>query len=299
MWCAECQLDVPALAVPEEPGVMRCAFCRCVLSGRQEPGGRSEESGVRGQGSEVRGPESGVKGQEFAISSPEPGTTTEESEDRDAVTVEARPHLFIAPPPVDEWEAESELRRVERLIAVLRQSHERDAGEMPSAECRMQSDQNANSAFCTRPSALKQPANSPSAERAGLGVWACLTLGLMAFVCGGVLVIWSFAADRADLWSLGLPLTLAGQVGLVLGLLLQLDGVSQSSRRTEATLTELDSQLDQLRGVTALVSSSHSGPAHSFYAHLTEGASPQILLADLKGQLDLLAQQMARQHKAA
>jgi hypothetical protein len=121
----------------------------------------------------------------------------------------------------------------------------------------------------------------------------------MAFVCGGVLVIWSFAADRADLWSLGLPLTLAGQVGLVLGLLLQLDGLSQSSRRTEETLTELDSQLGQLRGVTAMVSSTHSGPAHSFYAHLTEGASPQILLADLKGQLDLLAQQMARQRKAA
>jgi hypothetical protein len=200
----------------------------------------------------------------------------------------------VPPPPVDEWESDLELRRVERLVNVLRQSHER-GDALRIADGGFQIDEQP---VATTPQpALRSPQSQPQA--AGLAAWACLTAGLMAFVCGGVLVIWSFAADRADLWSLGLPLTLAGQVGLVLGLLLQLDGLSQSSRRTEETLTELDSQLGQLRGVTAMVSSTHSGPAHSFYAHLTEGASPQILLADLKGQLDLLAQQMARQRKAA
>ena len=94
------------------------------------------------------------------------------------------------------------------------------------------------------------------------------------------LVLWSLAANRNDLWSVGLPLALAGQVGLVLGLLLQLDGISASSRRTEQTLTDLDSQLGELRSVTSLISSSRSGPSHSFYAHLTDGASPQILLSE-------------------
>jgi hypothetical protein len=202
------------------------------------------------------------------------------------------PRLFVPPPPVDEWQADLELRRVERLVNVLRQSHEGEA-RLRIADCELRVEKKT---LAENPqSAIRDPQSQP----AGLAAWACLTLGLMAFVCGGVLVIWSFAADRADLWSLGLPLTLSGQVGLVLGLLLQLDGLSQSSRRTEETLSELDSQLGQLRGVTAMVSSTHSGPAHSFYAHLTEGASPQILLADLKGQLDLLAQQMARQRKAA
>lgn len=267
MWCAECQLDVPALAVPEEPGVIRCAYCHAELAGRQEE--REQELGV----------------------------TAQATGDLRSGTAERGPRLFIAPPPViDDWHADAELRQVERHVRILAQSHRRGDGEPAaglSAGHRLPMDHGP-------PAANPQAANRDAQPQpAGMAAWACLTLGLMAFVCGGVLVVWSFAADRGDLWSLGLPLTLAGQVGLVLGLLLQLDGLSQSSRRTEQTLSDLDGQLGQLRTVTALINSSHSGPAHSFYAHLTEGAAPQILLADLKGQLDLLAQQMARQRRAA
>lgn len=265
MWCAECQLDAPALAVPEEPGVIRCAYCRSELAGRRE----EEQSGVRGQ-------ETGGRGQEAddAAESPVPVLA------------------FVPPPAVDDWEADTELRRVERLVKVVRHAHER-CDPLRTLDCALPTGEQPTAP--NPQSAIPDPQSPP----AGLAAWACLTLGLMAFVCGGVLVGWSFVADRGDLWSLGLPLTLGGQVGLVLGLLLQLDGLSQSTRRTEQTLTDLDGQLGQLREVTALVSATHSAPAHSFYAHLSEGASPQILLADLKGQLDLLAQQMARQRKAA
>ena len=38
-----------------------------------------------------------------------------------------------------------------------------------------------------------------------------------------------------------------------------------------------------------LLGTSHGSPAGSFYAHMARGASPQLLLADLKSQLDLLA----------
>ena len=269
MWCTHCQLDVPALAVPEEPGVVRCAFCRSELAS-----GKSQEAEARGQEPEAR-------------------RQKPESSQAEPQAEEFVPRLTIAPPPpIEDWQTEADLRHVERLLGVLRQTDER---ERPSPIAPFHSPLNETQAAAQAPAAAPERATSST----GLAAWSCLTLGLMAFVCGGVLVIWSFAADRSDLWSLGLPLTLAGQVGLVLGLLLQLDGLSQSTRRTEQTLTDLDQQLGHLRGVTALVSSTHSGPAHSFYAHLTEGASPQILLADLKGQLDLLAQQMARQRKAA
>ena len=33
----------------------------------------------------------------------------------------------------------------------------------------------------------------------------------------------------------------------------------------------------------------HSSAAQAFYAHMADEASPQTLLADLKGQIDLLA----------
>lgn len=277
MWCAACQLDAPALAVPEEPGVIRCAYCRCKLAGKAD-----QESGISGPGS-------AVSGQEAEDLGPESGDVKAGH----AEAGESLPLLaYVPPPPIDDVAADVELRRVERLVAILRQSQE-CVDPVRIADCGLRLGEPTT---CTNPpSALPHP---PSAA-GGLAPWTFLTLGLMAFVCGGVLVGWSFAADRHDLWSLGLPLTLAGQAGLVLGLLLHLDGLSQSTRRTEQTLTDLGGRLGELREVTALVSATHSAPAHSFYAHLTEGASPQILLADLKGQLDLLAQQMARQRKAA
>ena len=91
-----------------------------------------------------------------------------------------------------------------------------------------------------------------------------------------------------------MPLTLIGQAGLILGLVLQLDGLWTTSRSTAAALSELDGELKNVRQATSLLSTSHSSGAQSFYLHLAEGASPQLLLADLKGQMDLLAQQMAR-----
>jgi hypothetical protein len=284
MWCAECQLDAPAVAVPEEPGVIRCAYCRSELAGRRD---------------EEEGPEAGIREPEPEVTGRETGGREQETDDALAAESSLPLLAFVPPPAVDDWEADGELRRVDRLIRVVRHSQLSDqSSPVPSAECGVRlAESTPHSAFRTPHS---DASNLPArAEKTSLAAWACLTLGLMAFVCGGVLVGWSFIADRGDLWSLGLPLTLGGQVGLVLGLLLQLDGLSQSTRRTEQTLTDLDGQLGQLREVTALVSATHSAPAHSFYAHLNAGASPQILLADLKGQLDLLAQQMARQRKAA
>jgi hypothetical protein len=127
--------------------------------------------------------------------------------------------------------------------------------------------------------------------------WSILSLGLATFACGAVLLGWSFAAERDDLWPLGLPLALIGQAGLIIGLVLQLDGLWQSNRHTAQTLSQLDGELSRVRHATTLLSTSRTAPAQSFYAHMAEGASPQLLLADLKGQLDLLAQQMSSQRR--
>jgi hypothetical protein len=96
-----------------------------------------------------------------------------------------------------------------------------------------------------------------------------------------------------------IPSALAGQASLILGLVMQLEGLWRSTRQTDQTLSELDGQLHQLRHATTMLSATHSAPAQSFYVHMAEGASPQLLMADLKGQLDLLAQQLANQRRAA
>ena len=94
-----------------------------------------------------------------------------------------------------------------------------------------------------------------------------------------------------------MPLTLAGQVVLIIGLVLQLDGLWQSNRETTNTLDELDEQLENLRHATTLLSTTHSTSAQSFYAHMAVGANSALLMADLKGQMDMLAIQMAKERQ--
>ena len=187
----------------------------------------------------------------------------------------SKPHL------ADDWELDADLRGVERLIGTLKASRF-DPGEMAVARPR---------SFPQEIKARREPNNAERRKSHALA-WCILAMGLATFACGAVLLGWSFIAERDDLWPLGLPLALVGQAGLIIGLMLQLDGLWQSSHQTSQTLTELDNELDRVRHATTLLTTTKNASAQSFYAHMAEGATPQLLLADLKGQLDLLAQQM-------
>jgi hypothetical protein len=82
---------------------------------------------------------------------------------------------------------------------------------------------------------------------------------------------------------------------LLLGLVLQMDSLWQANRRTTETLDQVDHRLQEINHTTTMLGTTHSAPAQSFYAHMAAGANPQMLLADLKGQLDLLAVRMSGQ----
>ena len=120
----------------------------------------------------------------------------------------------------------------------------------------------------------------------------------MGFVCGAVLLGWSLVAHRGELWSLGMPIALAGQLGLLVGLVLQLERLGDDNRRTVDKLESVDERLDDLKHTATLLSTGHTAPSQAFYAHMAGGASPQLLLADLKGQLDILAVQMSGRRNA-
>lgn len=214
------------------------------------------------------------------------GTTLGASKERDQSTANAATRSSAKLEVPDDWALEADVRAVHRLVENLKSTSRIDlTTPVPQPHRAVRVDEAHDNFERTSP-AEPPPAN--------LAAWLLLSLGLATFACGAVLLGWSFATDREDLWPLGMPLALAGQAALIVGLVLQLDGLWRTSRKTEATLTALDGEISKVRQATTLLSSSHSGPSQSFYLHMAEGAPPQLLLADLKGQLDLLAQQMRK-----
>jgi hypothetical protein len=220
----------------------------------------------------------------------------------------SRPALDARPLALDEdWQLKAEVNAVHRLVDNLRKQTTLrfDGPAAQSAPAPHSIGSHAPAAQSSAPrrysaaepnsATVVEPRLKTSAPPASLLAWSILSLGMSVFACGGVLVAWSLLASREDLWPIGMPLALLGQAGLVLGLVLQLDGLWNSNRRTADSIHALDDELVRVRQATTLLASSHSTPAQSFYVHLAEGAAPQLLLADLKGQLDLLAEQMARQ----
>jgi hypothetical protein len=118
--------------------------------------------------------------------------------------------------------------------------------------------------------------------------WLVVALGALA-LCGGlVLVAWSISSGRREFWELALGLTLGGQGTLILGLLLVVSRLWRTSRTAAMKLQDVHLRLGQLQR-TAEALSANRGGAPAFYADLARGAPPQILLANLKGQLDQLA----------
>ena len=125
-------------------------------------------------------------------------------------------------------------------------------------------------------------------------VWSALSFGTMAVVCGLALLGWSSHTGRQELWGIGAPIILGAQVALVLGLVLQLDRIWRDSRRAAARFQTVDKQIHDLKTTTSLLGTTH-GPSTAFYAHWAGGAGPDILLSDLKSQLDLLAVKLAKE----
>jgi hypothetical protein len=267
MWCSRCQQDVPA--VPgQRANTLHCVRCQVMLAGAvvEEPA--------------------------YSQQAPLQPSVPEGIEPLDSLKTQTPLDQLLLPPmPQEDWQLEAELRYVERLSAAWRDAPPlKDSFALAGGEGQAEV---AESHRGSRETPSEDVGSSTKPRFAGLA-WAALSLGVMAFVCGGVLLGWSAIAGRQDLWSIGLPLALVGQAGLIVGLVLQLETLWQTNRATSQTLHSLDGEIHELRHSTTLLTQSRSNPSQSFYLHLSEGASPHLLLADLKGQLDLLSEQMSK-----
>jgi hypothetical protein len=219
-----------------------------------------------------------------------------------APTVEAPsdpdPVVFIPDPPpaYDEWELEQKLRHIERLLRIDKPERSEQGA---SRERVTRADaSHADSPGWHHPQAAEARAARSRARRTEswlpMLTWSVLAVGLMASAFGGVLLAWAAAGGRQELWGIGMPVGLAGQIVLVIGLILQLDRLWHDNRDTAEKLDHVGERLFDLnRRATSLGTGSGST---AFYSHMAGGASPQLLLADLKSQLDLLSARLGHEN---
>jgi len=271
MWCRRCGQDVPGVPALDE-GEFSCPRCGEILK------------------------------RLAAFNSAEPSEIPlpEEAAPPDAVAP-ATPALLDSP-AYDQWELEEQLRHIGRVLrkAPVDQGPEQPAdGSMPVRLDTPHETPAARHVPHRRRARGKPARQAASPSIRGSRVLAAFTvasllLGTMTLACGGILLGWALVAGRPELWNLGMPIALGGQIALLIGLVLQLERLWSDNRRAASRLEKVHVQLDELRTTTTRLGTPH-GPSAAFYAHLAGGAGPKLLLSDLKGQLDLLAARLAEE----
>jgi hypothetical protein len=146
------------------------------------------------------------------------------------------------------------------------------------------------------PVAARRQASPRRPEGGQYVAWGFAALGTTALGCGIGTIGWSLSAVRPELWNPAVGLTLTGQGLLILGLVMLVARLWRTSRNAAETLHTVHTDLSQLQRTADALTAMRSGGAPTFYAELVRGASPQMLLANLKGQLDQLATRLGGIH---
>jgi hypothetical protein len=192
------------------------------------------------------------------------------------------------------WEMDEELRHIERILQAEKNRPRRRRSVDPREAARLDpahADKSPKNLSDTGASSPQNRNASPRSPRTAGRIFSTLFLTIAAamLVCGGVLWGWSMVEDRQDLWRFGLPIALGGQIALLIGMLLQLERFHREHHSTAEKITAVDRDLHDLKTTALRWESAQNPLAGAFYAHYASGANPQVLLGDLKSQLDLLA----------
>jgi hypothetical protein len=257
MWCRACQQDVPGVRSPYDAS-LRCTRCNGPLLSPADSG-------------ETRA----------GTYTAHDGAIHEETALDDGSQEASSPAL----PCWDDWALEEDLKSAEHLIGepgILAASDDAELEPGPTPE---DSDEPPRSSPETR--VLRRHVDN-SVDQTLVRLSRYLLAGsLFTLALAGGLLVLSLTAPRPELWRLGMPLLLVGQVGLILGLVIQLDSVWRSNRAANDTLEEMDQEVAHLRRTTAVLAT-RDPSSRSFYLHMAHGVSPHLLLADLRGQLEML-----------
>lgn len=132
-------------------------------------------------------------------------------------------------------------------------------------------------------------AQRASQQRTQLVAWFALAVGLGLAAAGVGLMGMGMFGEHPIFWQWGVGVTLAGQAILIGGLVRVLLSLWHSTRAASRRLAEMQQELAGVGRTTEAIIAQRPGGASGFYGELARGASPVLLLANLKGQIDHLA----------
>lgn len=265
MWCSTCQQDTP--------GVAHATTGRIVCSRCQQPAARSKVA------SQARICDEGI--------------ALDEQPTRAAVTA--------APlPKDDDWSTDQRVRNLARELKRPTAKIKKPSDGIFPDQRRFEPPHNLLSPHDFEANASLPAAASPLSTSAALHprrtdssqvmAWIIVTIGVFTFSAGLWLIGWTLASKQLQHWNLALGLAIGGQGTLILGLVLVVSRLWRHSRYSAGKLQDVQNRLGQLQQTAEVLTSMRAGgSAPTFYADLARGASPHMMLTNLKGQLDQLA----------
>jgi hypothetical protein len=268
MWCSTCQQDTPGVANPTS-GRIVCSRCGHAVQSEKSP-----------YASRIC--DDGIALDEAAATKPKSTATA------------------TAAPPfrTDDWAARQRVRTVARQLRRANPAMVNSTNTManytrrfdPPQDLFAQIDQATAPTIATLAPQLF-PIDQTTHHNAGSQIvaWLVVIIGVLALTGGVGLIAWSLAADQMLYWNYAIGLAMTGQGTLIFGLVLVISRLWRSSRYSAAKLHDVHTRLGQLQQSSETMATTRTGGAPAFYADLVRGASPHVMLANLKGQVDQLA----------
>ena len=251
MWCVDCQQDVPAVArSASEPLV--CPRCHLELSA------------VAAAPSDA-----GIALDTFDIA-------------------QAKAEQTLTP-PTDWFEQDTTNQRLREIDRMLHSPYRRTEvtprenntwPEMPAPPVAAP----PQSPLATRPSARVA---KPTTFSWLLSMLLCC--GVIGFCIGSGLLAWSAGFQLPQLWQHGMTLTIGAEGLLILSLTWMAIRLWRNGRQVNHQLDGVGQQLDQMQQLTGTLAGSQTASSQHFYHHFSQAASPHLLVANLRGQVEQLA----------
>lgn len=117
--------------------------------------------------------------------------------------------------------------------------------------------------------------------------------GILGFVGGAAALLWSAAFNRVTVWQWGLTTTIAAEGLLIVGLTWMAARLWHNSRRLNHQLRGVDEQLEEIHELAGSLTARQLSSSQHYYHHFSQVANPHMLVANLRGQIDQLAERMA------